>query len=195
MRRRPDQPHHPALHIRQQHILLRLVEPVNLVNKQNSGLPRVLPPIGRRSQHSPHIRHIRFHPAQPLEFAPRLPRDDLRQRSLSRPRRPVKYKRLDAIRLNRAPQQLSRPQDMFLSRELVQVPRPHARRQRLRGEGAGFIFDHPCGGRLRPVRKQIMTRHVSKVTENRPPTKPEPAGTRISSPPNPNRTPARNNYD
>src|ERR1035441_10072957 len=44
VRRRPDQPHDAALDIRQKDVLLRLVEPVNLVNEEDRGLPLVLQP-------------------------------------------------------------------------------------------------------------------------------------------------------
>ena len=69
MRRRADQPHHSAFHVRQQHILLRLVEAVNFVNEQNGRLPGVFQPVGRRRQHPAHVGHVGFHAAQPLEFA------------------------------------------------------------------------------------------------------------------------------
>ena len=131
VRRRPDQPHHPAFHVRQQHILLRLVEAVDFVNEKNGGLTCVFQAVGRPAQHPPHVRHVGLHPAQPLKLAPCLPRDDLRQRRFPRPRRPVKNKRLNPIRLDGPPQQHPRRENVTLSRELVQIARPHPRRQRL----------------------------------------------------------------
>ena len=54
MRRRADQTDHAALHIRQQHVLLRLVEPVDLVDEQDrlpgprSDIRLAAPAITRR---------------------------------------------------------------------------------------------------------------------------------------------------
>ena len=131
MRGRADQPHHAALDIRQQHVLLRLVEAVDFVNEQDGGLPLVLQPVGRQGQHAAHVGHVGFHAAQPLELAPGLPGDDLRQGSLARARRAVEDQRLNAIRLDGPAQQLARPEDMRLADKLAQVARSHARRQRL----------------------------------------------------------------
>ena len=136
MRRRADQPHDAALDIRQQHVLLRLVEAVDFVNEQNRGLPLVLQPVRRRGQHAAHVGHVGFHAAQPLELALGLAGDDLRQRSFAGARRAVKDQRLDAVGLDGAAQQLARAEDVRLADELAQVARPHARRQRLMSKGA-----------------------------------------------------------
>ena len=156
MRRGPDQPHHARLDIRQQHILLRLVEPVDLVNEQDGGLALVLHPVGGGAQHPAHVGDVGFHAAQPLELAARLPGDDLRQGSLPRARRPVEDERLDAIRLNGAAQQLPRPEDMRLADKLPQIARPHPRRQRLMPLRALLLRRL----RLRRTGKQVIPRHT-----------------------------------
>jgi hypothetical protein len=104
---RTHQTDHAALHIRKQDILLRFVEPVNLVDEDQGGLPGVLEPMRRRTQHSPHVRDIGFHAAQLLKSVLGLERNNLSQRGLTRPGRTVEDERLDAVRLNRAPQQLT----------------------------------------------------------------------------------------
>ena len=131
MRRGPNQPHHPALHVRQQDVLLRLVKAVNFVNEQDGRLPRVFQAVACRRQHPAHVGHIGFHAAEPFKFAAGLPGDDLGQGSFARAGRPVENERLNAIRLNGPAQQLSGRQDMRLAREFIQVARPHPRRQRL----------------------------------------------------------------
>ena len=45
LRRRPHQHDQPRLHIRQQNILLRAIEPVNLIEKQNRPLAAVAPAV------------------------------------------------------------------------------------------------------------------------------------------------------
>ena len=78
MGRRPNQPHHAPLHVRQEHVLLRLVEPMDLINEQNRGLPGVFEPVRRAGKHPPHLRDVRFHATEPFKFALGLPRDNLR---------------------------------------------------------------------------------------------------------------------
>jgi hypothetical protein len=173
MRRRADQPHHAALDIGQQDILLRLVKAVNLVNEQNGGLPGVFQAIGRRRQHPAHIGHIGLDTAEAVKLAARLPRNDLSQRSFARARRPVKNDRLDAISLDGAAQQLSRGQDMFLSGKFIERARPHAGGQWLRSEGFRRFLCQPGCGRFRRGGKQIIARHTRTLAENHRKTKPE----------------------
>ena len=116
---RPDQPHHAALDIRQQHILLCLVEAVDFVDEENGGLPLVFYPVGRGSQDPAHVRHIGFHTAQPLELAPRLAGYDLGEGSLAGTRRPVKDERLDPVGLDGPAQQLPGTEDVGLADKLA----------------------------------------------------------------------------
>ena len=58
VRGRADEPDDAALHIRQQHVLLRLVEAVDFVNEQNGGLAGVFESVGRASEHAPHVRDV-----------------------------------------------------------------------------------------------------------------------------------------
>ena len=132
MRRRADQPHHPALDIRQQHVLLRLVEAMDLVDEQDRRLAHVLEPVGCHRQHPAHLCHVRFHAAETHELVFRPSGDYLGQRGLSSPWRSVENQRLDPIRFDRAPKQLSWTEDVRLAGELVQVTWPHSRRQGLR---------------------------------------------------------------
>ena len=90
VRRRADQPDHPALHIRQKHVLLRLVEAVDLVHEKDRPLARSPPPVRRGSHHPADIRHAAFHPAQALKFGLRGKGDHLGQARLAHPRRAVK---------------------------------------------------------------------------------------------------------
>src|SRR5438309_3793163 len=60
MRRRSDQPHRAAFDIRQQNILLRLVEAMNLIDEKNRRLASVLQTICRPGQDAPHVGDVRF---------------------------------------------------------------------------------------------------------------------------------------
>ena len=122
----------PAFDIRQQHILLRLVEPVNLVNEQDRRLAACSP---RRLAAVASTRRM----SATLDSTP-LSRSNLLRvwramtcasEVLPGARRPVEDERLDAVGLDGAAQQLPRPEDMRLADKLSQVARPHPRRQRL----------------------------------------------------------------
>ena len=137
VRRRADEAHRAALHIRQQHILLRLVEAVDFVDEQDRLRAAVLQPIRRRRDHAPHVGDVALHAAQPLKPRLRALRDDLRQRRLPRPRRAEKDDRGDAVRLDRAPQQFARAEDVLLPGVFLERARAHPFRERRFG-GRGW---------------------------------------------------------
>ena len=83
VRGRADQSDDAAFHIRQQNVLLRFVEAMDFVDEQNRGLAGVFQAIGRGGQNAAHVGDIRFHAAEPLEFAFGLARDDLGERSFA----------------------------------------------------------------------------------------------------------------
>ena len=154
VRRRADELHHAAFHVRQQNVLLGFIETMDFVHEQNRGLALVFEAIGRGGQHAPHIRHVGFHAAESLEFALGLAGDDLRQRRFARARRPVENQRLDAVGLDRAAQQLSRAEDMRLPHEFAQVPRTHPRGKGLAsGEFRRWTIPRPL------VQPELQTGH------------------------------------
>ena len=79
MRGRANQADDATLHVGQQHILLRFIEPMNFIDEQDRGLVGVLEAIGCCGKHSAHFGDVGFHAAEPFELAPGLPGDDLRQ--------------------------------------------------------------------------------------------------------------------
>src|SRR5579884_1253748 len=103
---------------------------MDFVDEQNGRLAFVGETVCRAGKHAPHVGDIRFHAAEPLELAARLPRDNLRQRSLARARWSVKDQRLDAVGLNGAPEQLAGTENVRLPDVFVQVTGTHARSQR-----------------------------------------------------------------
>ena len=102
LRRRANQPHHAVLDLGEQHILLCLVETVDLIHKQNR--PPTTAPARRRRSHDPaDVPHIALHPAEPLEMRRRRPCDHLRQRGFSCARRTEENQRRNAVGLDRPP--------------------------------------------------------------------------------------------
>ena len=79
----PDQAHGSVFHVRQERVLLRLVEPMYLIDEQQSRRPGVGKAIRRCSQDAAHVRDIGFHTAQPLKSALGLVGDDLCQAGLA----------------------------------------------------------------------------------------------------------------
>ena len=139
MRRRPDQPDDAALHVRQKNVLLRLIEPVNLIDEQDGGLPRILQAIGRQRQDPSHFRHVRFNAAQPFEFIPRAGGNDLSEGSFARAWGAVEDERLDPVSLYGPAQELARTQDVRLAHKVIEAARAHAGGQRSLRGGLGRL--------------------------------------------------------
>src|SRR5438309_11712040 len=102
---------------------------MNFVDEEDGWLTGVLEAIGCGSEHTTHVGHVGFNPAEPLEFTGGLARNKLGKRSLAGARRPIKNQGLNAIRLDGAPEQLARRKDMGLTDKFVQRTRPHSCRQ------------------------------------------------------------------
>ncbi len=93
-RRRSDENHDTVFHIRQQHILLRLVEVVQFVDKQHRFLPGVSQSGQCRREHIPEVLHSRSRRIELLERGLAVCRYDLRQSRLACPGRSEKDERL-----------------------------------------------------------------------------------------------------
>ena len=168
VRGRADQPDDSALNIGQQHVLLRLVEAVDLVHEQHRGLAGVFEPVGRALQHPPHVGHVGLDPAEPLELALRLPGNHLRQRGFAGAGRPVEDQRLNPIGLNGAAQQHARREDVLLADVFVQIARSHALRERCGCRVRIRTRHFRRGGRGRLSKgEQIIARHEAKIIPER----------------------------
>lgn len=165
MRRRADQPHHAAFHIRQKNVLLRFVEPMNFVDEQNRGLAGIFQTIPRRSQNAPHVRHIRFHAAEPFEFIFRLVGNDLRERSFAGAGRPIKNQRLNPIRFDSAPEKLAGSENVVLPAIFVQRLWAHPRCERPVAKNPRLTVVRFGNVRLRRSRKQITLCHAAKLAD------------------------------
>ena len=135
---------------------------MNFVDEQHGRLPGVLEAIRRSRQDAPHIGHIRFHAAQPLELAFGLARNDLSERRFACAGWSVENQRLNTVGFDGAAEQLIGTEDMGLADKFVQTTRPHARRQRLMPRR----LRTRRSTRLRSgrTRKEIITRHGERLT-------------------------------
>ena len=144
----PDQADHAALHIGKEHVLLGLVEAVDLVDEQQGGLSQAGSPLGGRAERPAHLGHVRLHAAEPLEPRPGGSRDDPGQGGLPRAGRPVEDQRLDPVRLDGPAQEPARPQQVALPQELVEGAGAHAGRQR--GAPPPFLVKQKLAGHPLP---------------------------------------------
>ena len=169
VRRRTNEPHHPALDVRQEHILLRFVETMNFINEQNRRLsPQLTPGAGLINPRAD-FSDIRLNAIERFKSRTSRTRDHTGQRCLSRAGRTVKNQRGETIRFDCAPQQFPLAQNVTLPCHLIQGPRPHARGKRLwsitlaggrggSGEkiGHGRHPQHPTRSRLcQPIKSGI----------------------------------------
>ena len=150
VRGRADQPHAALLDVRQQQVLLRLVEPVQLVDEKDRR--RLRPAPGRR-ENLAQLGDIRHHGVQADEPAAGLVGDRLGDARLARAGRAVENQRAEAILGHEPGQEAARAQKMLLADHLVQPARPHPGGQ---GAGASRAPEVPPGagktpsGRARP---------------------------------------------
>ena len=132
LRRRADQDDRAVFDVRQQRILLRFVEAVNLVDEQDGALVIHLQALFGLFDDAADVAHARHHGVDLLEVAARGVGDDHRQRGLARARRPPQQDRGEQpIGLDGAPQEPPRPDDVVLPDVFVERTGAHPRGQRL----------------------------------------------------------------
>ncbi len=129
LRRRADEPDRSLFQMGEQDVLLRLVESVQLIHEEDGFPPVHAHPHLRLGDFLPDVRHVGFHPVEHHEMGVRRPGDDGGQGGLPAAGRTVKNQGGEPVRFNRAPEQLSRRQQVPLSRHFIQSARTHARGQ------------------------------------------------------------------
>ena len=129
MGRRPDQHHRAILHVRKEYILLRLVEPVYLIDEQYGAWPAKFR-TGSVADLAD-FRDIRYHAGTSYEVPPGRPRYHLGERRLAASGRTEKDYVSDAVCLDDTPKQFSLAQYVILPDNLINCPWTHASRQRL----------------------------------------------------------------
>src|ERR1043166_3780715 len=103
---------------------------MNLVDEQDGWLAGIRQTVGGARENSAHVRDVRFHAAQSLEFVLCLAGDDVRERRLACAGRAVEDEGLNPIGLDGAAEELTGSENVGLADELIKGERPHARRQR-----------------------------------------------------------------
>ena len=125
-----DQNECAIFYIREQHILLALIEPMNFID-ENNGAPAIVRKLLLRLGH--HVTNIldtagggiHFH-----EMTLRHLRNHRSDGSLPAARRSEKEKRRDRVLLDHAIQKRPAPYGRLLPHDFIEPPRPHAIRQR-----------------------------------------------------------------
>ena len=124
-----DQGDVAPLHVRQESVLLGLVEAVDLVDEYDRAAAGAPQPLGVRQNHL-HVLDAAQDAAEGYELALRGRGDDARQGGLAGSGRSPQDDRSERVRLDLAPKGLARAQESLLSDELVERAGPHALGQR-----------------------------------------------------------------
>src|SRR5206468_2439580 len=122
---RAYQDEQPALDVRKDSILLRLVETMNLVDEENRPLARHLTGAGvfRRSTQ---VGDAGGHATDGDHVRTRLAADHLGQGGLAAARRAPEHHRREAILLDSSAQHLAGADQVLLADKLVEHARPHS---------------------------------------------------------------------
>ena len=131
---RADQPDVALLHVRQERILLRLVEAVNLVD-EDDGPRAVLPRAFGVGHDLLDFFDPGEHGGELDELRLGHVRDDLGERGLARARRPPEDQRAGIVAIDLRAQRLARSDQVLLTDVLVERSRTHAVGQRPRRIG------------------------------------------------------------
>ena len=141
----PHQGDQPFLHVRQQGVLLGLVEPVDLVDQDHGAGPLALVAPGFL-HHPPQVGHPGHHRAQADKVAVEDRGHNPGQGSLAAPRgAPEDHGGKEPAGLEGPPQQTSGAHQVRLAHKLIQGPGPHPGRQgRWGSEEGGSLIHKPA---------------------------------------------------
>ena len=129
LRRGADERDEPLLDGRQQRVLLRLVEPVDLVEEEDRRAPAALA-LARPGDHLAHLRPPGVDRRELLERGVGVLGGHARERRLAGAGRAEQDHRVRAPGLDRRAQRRARAEQVLLADEVVERPGPHARGQR-----------------------------------------------------------------
>src|SRR5439155_2549292 len=132
LRRRAEEDDVAVLDVREDDVLLRLVEAVDLVDEEDGALVREAADLARFLDELSKLRDAARHGGDPDEARLRHARRDRREGRLPGPRRSPQDHRRDLPRVERLSQEAALADDVLLPDELREVTRPHARREGLR---------------------------------------------------------------
>ena len=133
--RRADEHDDALLDVRQERILLHLVEAVHLVDEQHRA--DALREIGRRlGERLAHVGQAGQHGRDRAELRVGVAGEQQRQRRLAAARRTPQDHRMHVARFDRAAQRRVRREQAMLADDLVERARPHALGERLQPSGS-----------------------------------------------------------
>ena len=121
-----DQRHEPGLHDRQQRVLLRLVEAVDLVDEEHRAPALRTQPLTGAPDHRLDVGLAGRDRRELFERRFRARRDDARERGLAGAGRAEEDRRRHAVLLDRPPQRRPLAHELRLAGELVERSRAHA---------------------------------------------------------------------
>ena len=130
LRRRADQDETSILDVGEQHILLALVEPMDLIDEHDGATRIELPLLLRLFDDGTQIRDARGHRIEFLEHAMRVRGNHLGKRRLARARRPEEDHGRHLVRLHHVAQETSGTDGLLLPDKLLECTRPHPLRKR-----------------------------------------------------------------
>ena len=136
LRRRADDDDRAVLDVRQERVLLRLVEAVDLVDEDDRPLALEGQAIARRGDDLAQLADAPEHGAERDEVRLRRSGDDARERRLAAPRRAPEDHRAHAVGGDRLGQERLRPEHVLLADEVGERLRPHAVGERRPALGA-----------------------------------------------------------
>ena len=123
--RGPDKRQGAVFDMRQEGVLLGLVESVHLVDEEQCGALFQIAHRSRRDDRVADLLHAREDGGETEEMGTRDPRDEARERGLTRAGRPPEDHRVELSRLDRPTQRLARRKQVLLTEESVQCCRSH----------------------------------------------------------------------
>ncbi len=127
-----DQRHQPFLDRRQERVLLRLVEAVDLVEEQDRALPMGSEALAGACEHCAHLGHRGRDRRKLFERGAGPRGHDPRQRRLATSGRPVEHHRADPVLLDREPERRALAEHVSLADEFLERGRARALGERCR---------------------------------------------------------------
>ena len=168
--RRPDQGDGAVLDVRQQRVLLRLVEPVDLVEEEDRAGAMQGQPVLRLGDRGPDLDHAGHDRRQRDEMGADRVGQQSREARLARPRRAPQQGRGQVATGHAAAERSAFADEVALPDELLEAARAHARGERLalgRGmeERLGLGAGRAAGGGHGPMVARRAARPAGQMAE------------------------------
>src|SRR6266704_1728104 len=161
LRRRTDEREDAVLDPGEKRVLLRLVEPMDLVAEEDRALPLVLQPLLGLSDDFAHSRDAFGHRGKRLEVPVDVIRDDLGERSFAGPRRAPEDARSQVPPADQITERFPGTEEVLLTEELLERLGAHARR-----EGLGRTLEKRGPGHDSPSTRVFVRKNNAVPAKN-----------------------------